>query len=63
MFNTHMLGCFHMKPNHIHKNAVNIPMYLFIGIMSWLVRYTVINANTVASHLTTNSTVIFGIIL
>jgi hypothetical protein len=50
-----MLGCFHIKPNHIHKNAVMIPMYLFNGIMSWLVRYTVASANTVADHLTTNS--------
>ena len=50
-----MLGCFHIKPNHIHKNAVMIPIYLFNGIMSWLVRYTVASANTVADHLTTNS--------
>ena len=59
MFNNHMLGCFHITPNHPHSMAVTSPKYLLTGVISCDVKYTVTNANTVAPHLTQNSNFLF----
>jgi hypothetical protein len=47
-----MLGCFHITPNHNQITAVNVPIYLLSGTMSWLVKYTVNNAKKVPLHFT-----------
>lgn len=59
MFNIHILGCFHITPNHPHTTAVINPKYLLTGVMSCDVKYTVTNDNTVALHLTQNSSFLF----